>query len=224
MCARAFLHRTVAGITFAFLVLQAAPAAADPIPVSGFLAGGPHLAAFEQELRLVFPDYTLDIFGVTFGGVPLSPGFCLAGCLGAAIPLTQTAVFSGHSNALPGIGLIEADVTGTLSFVGPTRVLNFPAERFSGGGVTGPVDFSGVLRVTGPTGNLLFDGTLFGSGTGAVAYNNRFSDFDARLEGYTYQFTGVAATPEPASLVLISGGIALLVGRRSIRRASTRAD
>lgn len=212
---RALLNRVVTAATFAVLALQAGRAAADPIPISGFLAGGPHFAAFEQDLRLVFPDYTLDLFLVTFGGVLPSPGFCGGGCLGRAIPLTQTAVFSGHSTAVPGFGTIDADVTGTLSFVGPTGVLNFPRERFAGGGVSGPVDFSGVLRVTGRTGNLLFDGTLFGSGTGSVAYNNRFSDSDARLEGYTYQFTGVATTPEPASIVLVGGGLAWLLRRRT---------
>ena len=76
---RALLNRVVTAATFAVLALQAGRAAADPIPISGFLAGGPHFAAFEQDLRLVFPDYTLDLFLVTYVGVLPSPGFCGGG-------------------------------------------------------------------------------------------------------------------------------------------------
>jgi len=125
---------------------------------------------------------------------------------------------SVHSTASPGSGTIDAQVTGTLSFTGPTEFVNLLPE--SGGDVlTSPVQVSGFLRVTQPN-RIRFDGTLLGSAFATVSYENRFGSFDTRLGGYQFAINGAAATPEPASFFLFATGIAWLGSRR--RRTARR--
>lgn len=185
-------------------------AAADPIPVSGSLSGAARFALVDQELGLAFPDFGILIDPQT----QLTPRFPTSAPDGSGISLTRTlGQFSGHSIALPGSGITDADVSGTLSFVGPTEVLSVPDDiRF--GSVSGPVQVFGSLLIT-QSNRVLFDGSLIGSGTGMVNYEDRFGRGENLLAGYTYRIDALASTPEPASLLLAATGASwVLISRR----------
>ena len=212
-------HGYTPGFVFAlgllFFAVLPSRAAADPIPVSGSLTGAARFALVDHELRLAFPEFAILIFPQT----QLTPRFPIGAVEGTEISLTRTlAEFSGHSTALPGNGIIEADVSGTLSFVGPAGVLSLPdGIRFAS--ISGPVQIFGSLLIT-QSDRVLFDGSLIGSGTGMVGYEDRFGRGDLRLAGYTYQIDALASTPEPASLLLAATGVSWLL----IRRRREHAD
>jgi hypothetical protein len=201
--------RVIVGVAMVLVALCATRAAADPIAVSGFLSGDRRFAQINQELQLAFPDFTVGIVVVS----PLVPGFCLSCGNGSPVPFTQTTgAFSGHSTALPGTGRIDADVSGVLSFVGPTDFISIDPVLGSDL-LSSPVQVTGSLRIT-QANQVLFDGTLVGTGLASVLYENGFSIAGPSLGGYQFAFEGVAATPEPASLVLVVSGAAWLARKR----------
>jgi hypothetical protein len=207
----------VVGVAILLFALHGARAAAEPIAFSGFLSGDLRGAQVFQVLDLTFPD-----FSITIDLEPrLTPGFCIGCGNGSAVPFTQaTGVFSAHSPASAGPGTIDAEVTGVLSFAGPTEFLNI--DPATGGDLlTAPVTLSGTLRITQP-GRVLFDGSLVGTGAGSVLYESRFAG--PRLGGYQYAFNGVAATPEPASWLLFSSGVVWVAGRRRFRASPPRSS
>lgn len=211
-------HRSTSAFVFMLSVVASglfpSRVAADPIPVSGSLIGTARFALVDQELRLAFPDFAILIDPQT----QLTPRFPQSAPDGSTISLTRTlASFSGHSIALPGNGIVDADVSGTLSFVGPAGILDVPDDiRF--GSISGPVQVSGSLLVT-QADRVLFDGSLVGSGSGMVGYEDRFGRGENLLAGYTYQIDALASTPEPASLLLATTGASwLVVSRRRNRR------
>ena len=85
----------------------------------------------------------------------------------------NTGPFSTQAIAIPGLATIDADVTGSLSFVGPTDVIDIASDQFASDLLTEHVRFSGALTVKQGT-HALFDGTFSGSGTASVLYTNRF--------------------------------------------------
>lgn len=198
------------------LLLNANIAVADPVTVRGFLDGAPHGAIVEEQLTLSFPDFNVILPDVTH----VIPGFCDECNTGAPIPFTQrTGSFSGHSVANAGLHTIDADVSGSLSFTGPTDTLNISHDAFATDSHRESVQWSGWLVVREPN-RVLFNGTLRGSGVGSASYENTGTG-DTRLGGYQFDFAGVAATPEPATILLFGTGAAWLAMRR---RKSTSAS
>ena len=197
------------------LVLTVASGAtADPVQVSGSYSTQPFGAISSSELRLTFPDFAVDIFDNDVpSALALSPGFDVNNH--APVPFTQsTGTFSRHSVASPGSGIVEADVTGHLSFVGPTDTVNVPAGcPFINCDQTlvEPIAWSGFLRIQQGS-RLLFNGSLHGAGTATVLYGTfPPSQF---WQGSTYVFTGVAQTPEPGTILLLGTGAAWVARRR----------
>ncbi len=94
--------------------------------------------------------------------------------------------------------------------------LVFP-EGFSGGTLTAPFTFSGRFR---PVDQYI---DLSGRGTATLTFGPYGSPSDPEAfatESVRFDFADVAPTPEPASLILVAGGLAYIAHRRR-RRAET---
>ena len=210
------------GIAAGLVVALASGAVAEPVQVSGFYSTQPFGAIFSSELTLTFPDFAVRISDNDFpSALALTPGFDVGNH--SSVPFTQsTGTFSRHSIA-SGSGIVEADVTGHLSFVGPTDTVNVPDCPFISCEQTlvEPITWSGFVTIQ-QGGHIFFNGSLHGTG-GATALYGTFppSQF---WQGSDYTFTGVAQTPEPASIVLLGTGLAWLAGRRRGTRARSRAS
>ena len=198
----------------AYLVVALASGAiADPVQVSGFYSTEPFGAISSSELTLTFPDFAVNIFDNDLpSALALIPGFDVGNH--SPVPFTQsTGTFSKHSVASPGSGIVEADVTGQLSFVGPTVTVNVPDCPFISCEQTlsEPITWSGFVTIQQGS-HRFFSGSLHGTGTATALYGTfPPSQF---WQGSDYTFTGVAQTPEPASIVLLGSGAAWLAGRR----------
>lgn len=214
--------RALAGAAF-LVVAVASNAMADPVGVSGFYTTQPFGAISSTELTLTFSNFTVNIFDNGFpSALDLIPGFDTDNRLAS---FTQhTGIFSSHSTASPGSNTIDADVTGQLSFVGPTDPINIPdgdCEFGCGVVLTEPLTWSGFLTIR--QGNqLLFNGSLAGTGT-ATALFGTFppSQF---WQGTDIRFSGGSQTPEPASILLLGSGVAWLTRRRVRSRKAISAS
>jgi hypothetical protein len=204
----------VAAVAVGVMLVHAERASADAVTVQGFLDGQLRGATVQEDLTLTFPDFTLVLPDVTH----LIPGFCIECGSGTPVPFTQqTGNFSGKSPG--GFNSIDANVSGHLSFVGPTDAIAISNDPFASDFLSESVHWSGSLLVTQPN-RVLFNGTVSGSGTGSAVYTN-FPSGNTRLDGYQYSFSGVSVTPEPASLLLIGTGVVWLARRR--RKSATRS-
>ena len=195
------------------------PAMADPVQVTGFYSTQPFGAIRSSQLTLTFPGFAVTVFENDFpSALGLSPGFDVGNH--SPVPFTQsTGTFSLHSVASPGSGTVEADVTGHLSFFGPTDTVDISDCPFINCAqvLSEPVTWSGFLTIRQQN-HLFFSGSLAGIGRANALYGTfPPSQF---WQGTDYTFTGVAQTPEPTSVVLVGSGAAWLARRRrDLRKA-----
>jgi hypothetical protein len=124
---------------------------------------------------------------------------------------------------MPELGILDADVTGWLTFTGPTDTVSIAPDPFACDYLTQHVKFSGMLAIV-HRGRTLFDGPISGEGTGRAIFTNRLGPSSTVLDGYQYEFRGLGATPEPASIVLLGTGVVWLTARGKKRFTASRVD
>lgn len=199
-------------------------AVADPVQVSGVY--GSQVFSFSTSppltsarLTLTFPDFAVSISEDSPSALALSPGFDVPSN-GSPVPFTQaTGTFSMHSVASPGSGIVDADVTGHLAFVGPIGTVNIGEcdEADCEQTLIEPITWTAFLTIR-EGGHVFFSGPLHGTGTG---FGNYSTFPPGQLwNSSVYTFSSVAETPEPASILLLGTGVAWLAGRR--RRGAGR--
>src|SRR4051812_46600388 len=150
----------------------ASGASADPVAVSGFYTTQPFGAISSTQLTLTFPGFAVSIFDNDFpSALALIPGFDVNN--NSPVSFTQhTGVFSFHSFGSPGTGTVDADVTGQLSFLGPTDIVSITdcPQLFGCGQVlTEPITWSAFLTIRQGS-QLLFNGSLSGTGSSTALY------------------------------------------------------
>jgi hypothetical protein len=219
---------------FATVVLHAGSTNADPVSLTDFF--GPNPTSFNilsSGINGTGAPTVTEILDITFANsvlvhlfnvAHLSPAFCRADCVnGTPVSFTQTTGdFSGRAFVASSF----LDVSGTISFVGPTDVLNFPSDFSSFQTfpkVIEPIQVSGLLTIArGP--QVLFNDKFAGSGTGTVEYfNTLFATGTSRLEEYDFSADAVSATPEPGSIVLVGTGLVWLATKRRRRSGDPSA-
>lgn len=215
--------RRLAALVF-LISAGAVPAHADPIVVTGgstFLywdGSGTSVRLQGDGLSVV-----TDAYG---GGIQILPsgvtdldGTLTFGSIGTAAHL-WTVTLEGTQYAAYLGGSLDFDTAPVV--IPPTPGRNEQLVTF-----TTPFTMTGGLRGTsGPlgTGSVLFDVLLTGTGTasahGFAADTNLY-----RIGGVSYQFApaDVAATPEPATLLLMGTGVAGVLMRRRRQSREPRA-
>lgn len=209
--------RRLAAAVF-FVCAFALPSTAEPIQVTG---GGTFLywdGAFTSAL-LTGPGLQVGAEG-TGGGIQiLLPG---PRNLDGTFTIRNLGAVHTWSPTIDG-QKYEAYLDGSFNFdaepllIPPVTAANQPVSFSTPFTMTGRV--RGTTGAFG-TGSVLFDVLLFGSGTAtASGFSRRPEDNLYVVGGVNYQFSDVAATPEPATLLLMGTGLAGLMARR--RRAQT---
>jgi hypothetical protein len=228
MTARVFARIAVSIV--AVLVAFARAANAAPLVVT---SGSFHMSFGDPTVfRLTGDDFDLSgIYSGSFSGLgPFQT--CLHCAPGSTIDLSSEASgpiglhVTGH---LHGVDLSNAALSGELRFDAPA--LRAPAtigRAFELDVLTAPFLFNGQLSAfaTGepfhvdPVGPPLFSAALTGAGNVAFVIEAlTTSQFEFSDVSYRFASAPAAATPEPATLVLLAGG---LLSARAVRRRPNR--
>lgn len=206
----------------------ASPASADPVRVTGgFIQVGAVLA----DLLITTAG------GVRYGGEHESTDpstVILSGMPGDLVNLS----FS-YTNAATTFGMLDPSLTLAFArwefeFAGGDAAIPTVAEALaSGAPASAPFSFTGSFVFFGSLADAFSNvhaigrQDLFGSGTATAMFRVDRTNVGIPLPGdpllsnsIVYRFEDEAPVPEPATLLLLSGGLGVLLSRRRLRNAS----
>lgn len=219
----------VGALTAAVLIAGATPSSGDPISIVADSSFFSNTWGEESTLRLIAEDFNL--LGVGF--VRDSPIFRCQGCSAG----TSLNLGSG-ADGLVGDGRVTIDnqssevfLSGRMRFSsGNVIVPDLPAPLPGGGAtvmeISLPFQFHALLtghpdvELTGPP---VFSRAFRGRGTATVTFVNR-GEREIVADTIMYDFGPTTAdpVPEPATLLLTSGGLAAVAARRRRRNWQLR--
>ena len=201
----------------AALIYSTSPALADPIVITG---GSVSFGGFLGP----FPPFGVELLGsnTVLRGVTFNEGspFITLGRtidLSKSVNVSTSLSFGPLEQTVNGARFTDVVLRGTLDF----RAVPFFAPGNAVGGFRTPFTMNGIVSLfvdpQHPDERVL-TAQLTGSGIASIGLGRDFGNGSFSTSAMTFAFDQPAATPEPATLLLVSGG-GLIALRRSRRRS-----
>jgi len=201
----------------AALICCTSPALADPIVITG---GSVSIGGFLGP----FPPFGVELLGsntvlrgVTFNQASrfITPGRTLD--LSESVNVSTSLSFGPFEQTVDGERFTDVVLRGTLDFRAVPLVVPVNAT----GGLRTPFTMSGIVSLfvdpQHPDERVL-TAQLTGSGIASIGLGRDFGNGSFSTSGMTFAFDPPAATPEPATILLVGGGVCAAFRRSQLRR------